>query len=101
VRSGVVLVDFWAPWCAPCKIIAPTLNDIAEEYSSKITIAKVNVEKNSPHSPTHSVNRNNTNKAHCFGVRCIRDCVIVLCPELHTNKRFLVTDLFAKFPKIN
>ena len=45
VRKGTVLVDFWAPWCGPCKIIAPTLNEIAEE-SDEFTIAKVNVEQN-------------------------------------------------------
>ncbi|MDB4583263.1 thioredoxin [Draconibacterium sp.] len=44
-RRGVVLVDFWAPWCAPCKIIAPTLNEIAESQS-EFTIAKVNVDQN-------------------------------------------------------
>ena len=45
VKSGKVLVDFWAPWCAPCKMVAPTLNDIAEEQKGNITIAKVNVDK--------------------------------------------------------
>ncbi|MBN1185077.1 MAG: thioredoxin [Bacteroidales bacterium] len=45
IRNGIVLVDFWAPWCAPCKIIAPTLNEIAEE-NDNVTIAKVNVEQN-------------------------------------------------------
>ena len=44
-RRGVVLVDFWAPWCAPCKIVAPTLNDIAETQSD-FTVAKVNVDHN-------------------------------------------------------
>lgn len=45
IKKGLVLVDFWAPWCAPCKIIAPTLNEIAEEKSDEVTIAKVNVDQ--------------------------------------------------------
>jgi thioredoxin 1 len=48
IRSGLVLVDFWAPWCAPCKMIAPTLNEIAEENPDTVTIAKVNVDQNQP-----------------------------------------------------
>lgn len=44
VRRGITLVDFWASWCAPCKVIAPVLNEIAETEDN-VTIAKVNVDQ--------------------------------------------------------
>jgi len=45
VKSGLVMVDFWAPWCGPCKMVAPTLNSIAETEDEKVKVAKVNVDK--------------------------------------------------------
>ena len=53
--SGPVLVDFWAEWCGPCKMIAPILSEVAVEYAGKVTVGKLNIDQNSETPPKFGI----------------------------------------------
>lgn len=53
--SGLVMVDFWATWCMPCKVMAPVLNEVAEEVAGKAVIAKLDVDKHPKSSAANNI----------------------------------------------
>ena len=68
-----VLLDFWAEWCGPCKMIAPILDEAANEYEDRVAIVKLNIDEN-PNTPQK------------FGIRSIPTLMLFKCGEVQAQK---------------
>ncbi len=79
-----VLIDFWAPWCAPCRVIAPVVEQVASEYNGRLKVVKMNVDDN-PQTPSQYGVRGIPNLILIKGGQ-VRDQIVGAVPKAHLVK---------------
>jgi thioredoxin 1 len=94
LQSGTpVLVDFWAPWCGPCRLIAPVLDEIADETAGKAKIVKVNVDENPELAASYRVR--SIPALLIFSEGTLRDQIIGAAPKQTILQKLTTTNSVA------
>jgi len=83
--KGLVIIDFWAPWCGPCRVISPAVEELSKEYSGKVKVAKLNTDENSEIASRYKIMGIPTIMFFKDGVKL--DQIVGVVPKQHLKEK--------------